>query len=95
VINSDPIETGGLGKLLKTKRKIADCENCNFLCRIASHEAFLCAFRLLKREASDGGAGLFFHLQLISIAEIFDKWILLAKTRNNRHIITMICQSQL
>ena len=46
------------------------CENCDFLCRVASHEAFLGALGLLERVASDGGAGLFFHFQLISIAEV-------------------------
>lgn len=45
-------------------------ENRNLLCWVASHEAFLSALWLLKRVAPDGGAGLFFHLQFISIAEV-------------------------
>ena len=44
-------------------------KNSNFLCRFTCHKAFLVAFRLLKRKASQCRTGLFFHLQLLSITE--------------------------
>lgn len=62
------------------------CENCDFLCRVASHEAFLGALRLIERVASYGGAGFFFDLQLISIAEFYDNSVQLTCDRETTDV---------